>query len=117
MRPAVCTLENSISMIRRFCLLALLLAAPFIAAAQTQYILVQSTLTYHMSHPMHDVDGASTAARGKASCGDGKCDFLIAAPVNTASKAATPRPNLYICAAWPFLRRFCLPAIPTPQPP
>ncbi len=78
-------------MIRRLCFLALLLAAPFVAAAQTQYILAQSTLTYHMSHPMHNVDGASTAARGKGTCGDGKCDFLIAAPVKSFTSGDSNR--------------------------
>lgn len=77
-------------MIRRLCFLALL-AAPFVAATQTQYVLVKSTLTYHMSHPMHDVDGTSTAARGKGTCSDGKCDFLIAAPVKSFTSGDTNR--------------------------
>lgn len=59
------------------------LCAPFPALAQTQWLLERSTLTYHMSHPIHEVDGASTAARGKGTCANGTCDFLIAAPVNT----------------------------------
>lgn len=70
-------------MICRLPLLMLLLAAPLAAMGQTQYVLEKSSLTYHMSHPMHNVDGTSTAARGKGGCGEGKCDFLIAAPVNT----------------------------------
>lgn len=78
-------------MIRRLYFLALLLAVPFVAAAQAQYILVQSTLTYHMSHPLHNVDGASTAARGKGTCGDGKCDFLIAAPVKSFTSGDSNR--------------------------
>jgi hypothetical protein len=91
MKPAVTSSGEPIPMIRRFCLFTLLLAAPFAAAAQTQYILVKSTLTYHMSHPMHDVDGVSTAARGKGTCGDGKCDFLIAAPVKSFSSGDSNR--------------------------
>ncbi len=91
MIPAVRSLENLISMIRRLCYLALLLAASFVAAAQAQYILVKSTLTYHMSHPMHNVDGASTDARGKASCSDGKCDFLIAAPIKSFNSGDSNR--------------------------
>jgi hypothetical protein len=43
----------------------------------------QSTLTYHMSHPMHEVDGTSHAALGKGVCHVGQCDFLIAAAVKT----------------------------------
>jgi hypothetical protein len=69
----------------------LLITAPFAVAAQTQYILVKSALTYHMSHPMHNVDGSSTAARGKGTCGDGKCDFLIAAPVKSFSSGDSNR--------------------------
>jgi hypothetical protein len=57
------------------------------AAAQgqpdTQWVLQQSTLTYHMSHPMHQVDGVSRGAKGKGTCHAGMCDFLIAAPVNS----------------------------------
>jgi hypothetical protein len=55
------------------------------AAAQTvqSLALVQSTLTYHMSHPIHEVDGVSHAARGKGVCRDGECEFLIAVPVKS----------------------------------
>jgi len=48
-----------------------------------QWVLVQSTLSYHMSHPMHQVDGVSHSAKGKGTCHGGQCDFLIAAPVNS----------------------------------
>ena len=53
------------------------------AQSDTQYTLAQSSLTYHMSHPMHEVDGTSHAARGKGICHAGMCDFLIAAPVKS----------------------------------
>src|ERR1035437_1316927 len=43
----------------------------------------QSTLTYHMSHPMHEMDGQSHAALGKGICHAGQCDFLVAAPVKS----------------------------------
>lgn len=36
-----------------------------------------------MSHPIHEVDGVSHAARGKGVCHAGFCDFLIAAPVKS----------------------------------
>lgn len=49
----------------------------------TQWALQQSTLSYHMSHPMHQVDGVSHGAKGKGTCQAGQCDFLIAAPVNS----------------------------------
>ena len=43
----------------------------------------QSTLTYHMSHPMHEVDGTSRAALGTGVCHAGQCDFLVAVPVKS----------------------------------
>src|ERR1700685_4007090 len=65
-------------------LLAFLLAAlPTFAAADSQWILKQSTLTYHVSHPLHQSDGVSHAAKGKGVCQSGQCDFLIAAPVKS----------------------------------
>ncbi|MHB8302172.1 MAG: hypothetical protein ACYDC6_04935 [Acidobacteriaceae bacterium] len=63
--------------------LLLLLTLPALSQADTQWILEQSTLTYHMSHPIHEVDGVSHAAKGKGVCHAGQCDFLIAAPVKT----------------------------------
>lgn len=54
-----------------------------LASADSQWVLDQSTLTYHVSHPLHQVDGTSHAARGKGVCHDGQCDFLIAVPVKT----------------------------------
>jgi len=65
-------------------LIAFLLAAlPMFAQADTQWVLQQSTLSYHMSHPMHEVDGVSHAAKGKGVCHAGQCDFLIAVPVKS----------------------------------
>jgi hypothetical protein len=64
-------------------LLALLLMALPLAAADGQWVLEQSTLTYHVSHPMHQSEGVSHAARGKGVCQAGQCDFLIAAPVKS----------------------------------
>ena len=55
------------------------------------YVLQQSALTYHMSHPMHEVDGTSHAAKGKGICRAGQCDFLIAAPVNSFASGDTNR--------------------------
>jgi hypothetical protein len=52
-------------------------------AADREWILKQSTLTYHVSHPLHQTDGTSHAARGKAVCHEGQCDFLIAVPVKS----------------------------------
>ena len=61
------------------------------AQADTQWVLLQSTLSYHMSHPMHEVDGTSHAAKGKGICHAGQCDFLIAAPVKSFDWKDTDR--------------------------
>src|SRR5580692_4956195 len=53
------------------------------AAADSQWVLTQSTLTYHISHPLHQSEGVSHAARGKGVCHAGQCDFLIAVPVKS----------------------------------
>jgi hypothetical protein len=47
------------------------------------WLLDQSTLTYRMSHPMHEVEGVSHGARGKGVCHAGQCEFLVAAPVKS----------------------------------
>ncbi|MGA2359574.1 MAG: YceI family protein [Terriglobales bacterium] len=60
-----------------------LLALHTLAIADSQWVLKQSTLTYHVSHPLHQTDGVSHAARGKGSCHAGECDFLIAVPVKS----------------------------------
>jgi len=36
-----------------------------------------------VSHPLHQVDGVSHAARGKGVCHAGQCEFLIAVPVKS----------------------------------
>jgi len=67
-------------------LLSLISLAPLSAqSAQPDqtWKLDQSSLTYHMSHPMHEVEGTSRAALGKGVCHAGQCDFLIAAAVKT----------------------------------
>ena len=51
--------------------------------ADSAWVLDQSTLSYHVSHPLHQVDGVSHAARGKGVCRGGQCDFLIAVPVKS----------------------------------
>jgi hypothetical protein len=62
----------------------LLLVLPTLArSADTQWVLEQSTLTYHVSHPLHQMDGVSHAAKGKGVCRAGQCDFLIAVPVKS----------------------------------
>ncbi|MGP8246013.1 MAG: YceI family protein [Bryobacteraceae bacterium] len=61
----------------------LLLAPSAFFGADNQWVLEQSTLTYHVSHPLHQVDGVSHAARGKGLCHAGQCEFLIAVPVKS----------------------------------
>ena len=69
---------------KRNILIALaLLAFPALALADGQWVLEQCTLTYHVSHPLHQTDGVSHAARGKGACHAGECDFLIAVPVKS----------------------------------
>jgi hypothetical protein len=62
-----------------------LVPLPRVARAQreSQWVLETSTLTYHVSHPLHHVEGTSHAARGKGVCRAGMCDFLIAVPVQS----------------------------------
>ena len=60
-----------------------LLTAAGLAGADRQWVLEKSTLTYHVSHPLHQSEGVSHAARGKGVCHAGQCDFLIAAPVKS----------------------------------
>jgi hypothetical protein len=69
-------------MIKKAVLTLFLLVLPGLGADQ-QWILGQSTLSYHVSHPLHQVDGVSHAARGKGICHAGQCDFLIAVPVKS----------------------------------
>jgi hypothetical protein len=70
-------------MSRKLLLGLFLLAIPAALSAQTQWVLDQGTLTYHVSHPLHQVYGVSHAARGKGVCTGGQCDFLIAVPVKS----------------------------------
>ena len=64
---------------------------PLSAQNATQWVLEQSILSYHMSHPMHEVDGVSHGAKGKGTCQAGHCDFLIAAPVKSFDSGDTNR--------------------------
>jgi hypothetical protein len=64
-------------------LLIFLLFPQCFAAVDEQWVLDQSTLAYHVSHPLRQTEGVSHAARGKGVCHDGQCDFLIAVPVKS----------------------------------
>jgi hypothetical protein len=68
---------------KKFLLALLLVTIPRLAAADSQWILEESTLTYHVSHPLKQTEGVSHAAKGKGVCHAGQCDFLIAVPVKS----------------------------------
>jgi hypothetical protein len=77
----------------------LLLAHSGVLLADSQWVLDQSTLTYHVSHPLHQIDGVSHAARGKGVCHAGQCDFLIAVPVKSFDSGDSNRDLHMIQAA------------------
>lgn len=60
-------------------------------AADSQWVLEQSTLTYHASHKLHQSEGTSQAAKGKGVCHAGQCDFLIAVPVKSFNSGDSNR--------------------------
>ncbi|MGH9728148.1 MAG: hypothetical protein ACRD4V_06085 [Candidatus Acidiferrales bacterium] len=68
---------------RNLLMIILLLALPGLVRADSQWKLTQSTLTYHVSHPLHQVEGISHDGRGKGVCQAAQCDFLVAAPVKS----------------------------------
>jgi hypothetical protein len=68
---------------RKLLLALFVLATCEPALADSQWILEKSTLAYHVSHPLHQTEGVSHAARGKGVCHEGECDFLIAVPVKS----------------------------------
>jgi hypothetical protein len=75
-------------------LIAILLLLPLKAAraqVDSVWIVDQSTLKYHVSHPLHQTDGVSHEARGKGVCHGGECDFLIAVPVKSFNSGDSNR--------------------------
>jgi hypothetical protein len=70
---------------------ALLVVHPGFAQQDQQWVVDQSTMSYHMSHPMHTVDGVSHDAKGKGICHSGQCELLIAVPVKTFDSGDTNR--------------------------
>jgi len=67
------------------------LAVASLAGADGQWVLASSTLSYHVSHPLHQSEGVSHAARGKGVCQGGQCNFLIAVPVKSFESGDTNR--------------------------
>ena len=68
---------------RKILAVFLLLAPPALFGADGQWVLGPSTLSYHVSHPLHESVVVSHDARGKGVCHTGQCDFLIAVPVKS----------------------------------
>ena len=69
----------------------LLARVPALAQNSLAWVLVQSTLAYQASSPVHEVKGVSHAAKGKGVCSKGMCDFLMAAPVKSFDSGDTNR--------------------------
>jgi YceI-like domain len=69
----------------------LLISVSCAFAVDHTWVLKENTLTYHVSHPLHQTDGVSHAARGKGVCHEGQCDFLIAVPVKSFDSGDTNR--------------------------
>ncbi len=99
----------------------LLLLAPACLGADAQWMLEKSTLSYHVSHPLHQIDGVSHEARGKGVCQAGQCSFLIAVPVKSFTSGDTNR-DLHMLqvvrgAQYPMVVvRFSLPEDTASQP-
>jgi hypothetical protein len=68
-----------------------LCAFPCLAQSDSPWALDSSTLSYHVSHPLHEVDGVSHAALGKGVCHAGQCDFLIAVQVKSFNSGDSNR--------------------------
>lgn len=52
-------------------------------AANSEWQLQKSKITYVVIHPLHRVEGVSEQAKGKGVCSTKDCEFLIAAPVKS----------------------------------
>lgn len=55
------------------------------------YTLVNSKLTYHGTHALKTFSGTSTDGKGKGQCSEGKCEFLVAAPVKSFNSGNSNR--------------------------
>jgi hypothetical protein len=68
---------------RKLLPLFLLALASTAYPAAYRWTLDQSTLTYHVSHTLHQTEGISHGAKGAGLCDAGQCSFLVAAPVKS----------------------------------
>ena len=55
--------EKAASLKLKFLCVILLLAVPTLARADSGWVLKQSTLTYHVTHPLHEVAGVGPPGR------------------------------------------------------
>jgi hypothetical protein len=62
-----------------------------VSAAVVAWALQSSTITYHVSHPLHQVEAVTHAARGRATCSEGRCEVLVAVEVKTFDSGDTNR--------------------------
>lgn len=69
----------------------LLAAIPSFGQKASQWMLVESSLSYHVTSPVHEVNGVSRASKGKGVCQDGQCNFLVAALVKSFDSGDTNR--------------------------
>lgn len=75
----------------KFAVALLMVAAWLPAQAQSRWTLVKSSLTWHITHPVHTAQGTSHDARGKGICNNGDCNFLIAVPVKSFNSGDSNR--------------------------
>jgi hypothetical protein len=104
------------------CLLAIATAVSLQAqGTKSTWVLDNSTLTYRITHPVHEIEGTSHAAKGKGICQAGFCEFLVADPVKTFDSGDTNR-DLHMLQAvrgaeFPVVTvRFRIPESATMQP-
>ena len=90
--------EKAASLKLKFLCVILLLAVPTLARADSGWVLKQSTLTYHVTHPLHEVAGGSHPAPGKGDSPEGGVNFSIAGRGEAVGSAATNRhpPQVHI---------------------
>lgn len=76
---------------KRLLSLYLVLLASAGSGGASEWVLDKSELIYNVSHPLHSVQGASKAAKGKGICGKEGCEFLAAATVKSFESGDTNR--------------------------
>jgi hypothetical protein len=64
-------------------LLILLPCLGFASDLKGNWVLDKSEIDYKVTHPLHHVVGKSTEARGKGSCSEAGCRFIVAVPVKS----------------------------------